>query len=484
MTFTPYKQFALLVLTSMAMGCASSVPEVSSDFERSWQASHFKADAYLIPTAPEALARRIVMVREAQHSLDMTYFSWDKDTVGLMLLNEVKLAADRGVRVRLTLDDLLVFNEKWLAEVAQHEYIDIRIFNPFASRRMGWMGRSFDFVMQKQKRDHRLHEKYFNVDHQMMILGGRNIGNAYFGYSREGNFFDMDVLFRGDVIEAFADNYQSMWDSEFVTPIEEVIKAKPADDYPLFSQALSTAQQDREVVDAITDSIEKLVEAKFTSVMTTPVFDSTDKLLDNQPYFRRRLEHTLQVPLERAEHVMISTPYPIAIQGEFRVIDQLKEQGTSVSLVTNSLSSNDSAFIPAYYESYREQLLDSGVNIYEYKDRALNDDHHFHVQTYYHNKTVIVDSLQTYIGSSNFDPRSDFLNIEFGVVVESSQFAQQVHDYILNQKQGLFWRVERDDSNQTQWIAEESRVSESPNYGAEKAIPSWLFRQIPIELEL
>ncbi|GAM67969.1 cardiolipin synthetase [Vibrio sp. JCM 19236] len=207
-------------------GCAQPYPEVEAGFESDWQSQDYQADVYLIPDSNEAIARRVQLVRNAKASVDMTYFSWEKDTLGLMLFNELKQAADRGVHVRLTLDDLLVFNDKWLSEISTHENIEVKIFNPFNSRKMGWIGRAGDFLSNQKDLDNRLHEKYFNVDHQYMILGGRNIGDDYFGYSKQANFFDMDVLFKGEVIEAFHQNYESLWSSEHLVPMQDLVKSK------------------------------------------------------------------------------------------------------------------------------------------------------------------------------------------------------------------------------------------------------------------
>jgi putative cardiolipin synthase len=475
----------LMAVVSLAAGCATSFPEVESDFEQNWQPREYQAEVYLIPSASEALARRIDMVRSAKVSIDMTYFSWDKDIVGLMLLEEVKIAAERGVKVRLVLDDLLVFDEKWLAEVSQHPNMEVRLFNPFDSRKAGWLGRVGDFVSHKQTLDHRLHEKYFNVDHEHMILGGRNIGSAYFGYSDSANFFDTDVLFHGEVIEAFAHNYDQLWGSEHLVAIADLIQpVKPEQTIEFEKAKHKEFMQRQDVLEAVDASIEALREVETLSVVVTPVFDSAKKINDSKPYFRARAEQLVQAPLEKAKTVTISTPYVIAHNGEFTFIDQLIENNIDVTLVTNSSSSNDSAFIPAYYEQYREQLLDKGVNIYEYKDNAVNEDNFYQGDTYYHNKTVIIDDKLTYIGSSNFDPRSDYLNMEFGVFIQSKTFAQQVKRHLLQKKDELYWQVSRDPEGKTQWVSGEQVETSSPNYGAVHKVPDWLFRKLNVELEL
>ncbi|EHH1179752.1 phospholipase D family protein [Vibrio vulnificus] len=476
---------ALLIFTfsTLLVGCAQPYPEVEPDFEANWQTTQHQADVYLIPTAPEAFARRVELVRNAQQSIDMTYFSWESDTLGLMLLNELKHAADRGVQVRLTLDDLLVFNEKWLADLSAHNNIQIRLFNPFDSRKSGWIGRAINFSTHQQRLDNRLHEKYFNVDHQWMILGGRNIGNDYFGYSRKANFFDMDVLFKGSIIQAFDQNYQQLWHSKHVTPIENIVKVNP--NYSAFAKAVNKEEIDRNIILAeVEKQVKQLTSPNFITAQVTPVFDSLKKLENNKPYFRKRAERQVWQQITTANKAVISTPYVVPGNNGFAFIDTLMMQNTDVTLMTNSSASNDSGFIPAYYEEHRQTLLDKGVHILEYKNKAKNDDHYFHADTYYHNKTVILDDRLTYIGSSNFDPRSDFLNVEFGVLIQSETFAEHVMHYLTRQQDELFWRVSRDEQGQTQWQSMNETHTKNPNYGGWHKAPNWIFKQLNGEFEL
>ncbi|EGR2324445.1 phospholipase D family protein [Vibrio alginolyticus] len=473
----------LFIFGALLVGCAQPYPQVEPDFEANWQTTQHQSEVYLIPTAPEAFARRVELVRNAQQSIDMTYFSWESDTLGLMLLNELKQAADRGVQVRLTLDDLLVFNEKWLADLSAHDNIQIRLFNPFDSRKSGWIGRAVNFSTHQQRLDNRLHEKYFNVDHQWMILGGRNIGNDYFGYSRKANFFDMDVLFKGSIIRVFDQNYQQLWKSEHVTPIENIVNVTP--NYSAFTKALNKGEKDKSIILAeVEKQVKHLTSPGFITAQVTPVFDSLNKLENNKPYFRKRAEHQVWQQIATASKAVISTPYVVPSDGEFAFIDTLMEQKADITLMTNSSASNDSGFIPAYYEEHRQTLLDKGIHILEYKNQAKNDDHYFHADTYYHNKTVILDDRLTYIGSSNFDPRSDFLNMEFGVLVQSRAFAEHVMHYLTRQQDELFWRVSRDEQGQTQWQSMNEIHTKNPNYGGWHKAPNWIFKKLNGEFEL
>lgn len=478
------RTLCVLLCVAFVAGCAQPYPKVEPDFESDWQAQNYHAEVALLASAPEAFARRIQLVRNAKSSIDMTYFDWEKDTLGILLLSEIKFAANRGVKVRLTLDDLMVFNEKWLAELASHENIEIRIFNPFDSRKIGWLGRAINFASNQDRLDNRLHEKYFNVDHTNMILGGRNIGSDYFGYNKKANFFDLDVLFQGDVIKAFDANYNYTWNSKHVTPIQELIKVDENHRYADFYKAMAKANKgNKPVIQDVYDQVAKLKQPDLISAEVTPVFDSLKKLENNKPYFRTRAERTIKAELNAAKNVIISTPYMVPTQGKFSVIEQLEKQGTEVTILTNSSASNDSGFIPAYYQKHRITLLNKGVDLYEYKDTAHNEDHFYHGDTFYHNKALIFDDRLSFIGSSNFDPRSDFLNLEFGLFIRSDAFAKHLQEYLLGDKD-LFWKVTLDEQGEPLWSSPSETSVDNPNYGAGHELTDWIFRKMGAEFEL
>ena len=472
---------AILVLT----GCASSFPDVEADFEADYSSPRYPAQLYLIPAADEAIARRIQFVQQAQSFIDMTYFSWNKDTSGLMLFAEIKAAADRGVKVRITLDDLLVFNEKWMAELAHHQNIDIRIFNPFNSRGMGWMGRAMDFQIHQQQLDNRLHEKYFNVDGHTMVLGGRNIGDDYFGYSTEANFFDFDVVFKGEVIAAFENNFNMLWGTKHLVPIEMLIEVKQAGEYTVFDATYEQHVTERpDVFNAINVKVNNLTVINYTPALVMPVFDSLAKMQDGKPYFRRRVENIMREPVNNAKKVLISTPYLIPTDGKYAMLETLTANNADVTVLTNSSASNDSGFIPAYFEEHRPVLLDMGINLYEYKDGAIHDDHFYHADTYFHNKTFVFVDLYSNIGSSNFDPRSDFINIEFGMLIQSPEFAQILETYLLSHKDDLYWHVTKQADGSIRWKSGDEEYDASPGYSRWHKFPDWLIRKLNIEYEL
>ena len=473
------------ILALVTLGCAQPYPEVPNDFESNWVSKSYTAQAFVLPTADDAFAQRIKLVRNATDYIEITYFSWDKDVLGLMLLNELKTAAENGVKVRIVIDDLLVFNEKWLAGVASQENIEIRIFNPFNSRSAGWLARAVDFSVHQKQLDNRLHQKYFNVDGQQMILGGRNIGDSYFGYSNKANFFDMDVIFSGEVINVFENKYEELWQHQLTIPIHDVISDSSAKKIKSFEkqyQKIKPAGEER--IRHIEEKVASLSTPEYLNVSAIPVFDELDKTESHLPYLRIRGEQFISDYISNAKSAIISTPYLLPTDGEFTVIDQLLVAGADVTIITNSSASNDSGFVPAYYEEHRKTLLAKGVKILEYKDNAKHDDHYYDVNTNYHNKTIIIDDKITFVGSSNFDPRSDFLNMELGTFVKSEAFAQQVKKYLLKHQSEIYWRVSMDDEGGITWSDNHTSHSDEPNYSHWHRLPNRIFKHMNGESEL
>ncbi|WP_112480431.1 phospholipase D-like domain-containing protein [Vibrio variabilis] len=478
-------KLAVVSLTLLALaGCATPQPKVPEQFQNEWEFKTVKGNVALIESAPEAIARRIDLVRNAKARIDIEYFSWNKDTTGLLFLNELLLAADRGVKVRIILDDLLVFNETWLASAATHNNLDIQIFNAFNTRKAGWLTRAFDFQKHQKSLDHRLHEKYMNIDGETLILGGRNIGDDYFSYKPKNNFFDLDILVQGDVAEDFERNFTEHWIASYTSDIEYLIDTKDKQPLASFKRTFENiTKKKQDVIADIETRVSALQEPNYVAAKLTPIFDSAEKLDDSMPYFRHRIEHFVYRYPSAKQKLVISTPYMLPNEDGFKVVDDFVNHGADITLVTNSMASNDSGFVPAYYQKHREELLDKGVNIYEYDTHAI---HLKNVNTrkgHYHNKAFILDNQLSYIGSSNFDPRSDFLNLEFGVMIESEEFARQLEHYLLGDK-SLYWKVEKNSQGKLEWTRGNQLKTKDPNYSGSSKVFDKLYRAINIENEL
>ncbi|MFA0442675.1 phosphatidylserine/phosphatidylglycerophosphate/cardiolipin synthase family protein [Vibrio sp. 10N.222.51.C12] len=473
----------VLFLFALISGCATHQPQIDSNFESDWQYQTFHGEVSLISSAPQAFAQRLALVRAAQKSIDIEYFSWAKDVSGLMLMDALTQAAKRGVKVRIILDDLLIFNETWLASANQTPNLDLRIFNPFKSRKTNWLGRSFDYQSNKAQLNHRLHEKYFNIDGEVLILGGRNIGDDYFSFKSKNNFFDLDTLIKGQVINPFEENFLALWENDLVTPIEALITSKKQNSDELTQAVAKSVEQNQALVTRIESEVNALDDAIYVPAKITPIFDSVDKVGTSMPYFKKRLEHFVYRYPSKKEELIISTPYLIPHNDGFKVIPDFINHGADVTLFTNSAASNDSPFVPAYYAQHRQGLLDLGVNIYEYDTDATHRNNYHSASGHFHNKAFILDSILSYVGSSNFDPRSDFLNLEFGIVIESEAFAEQLKRYLFSEDHSYYWHVQQD-KNDTSWESDTQKITKEPGTTLLSPVSNALFRSLNIESEL
>ncbi|MBY6095532.1 phospholipase D-like domain-containing protein [Ferrimonas balearica] len=479
------RHLGMLMLIGLAMGCASSsVSQAPRPAERDDGAPvSFSGEVYLVATAEEALARRIHAIRQARQTVDLTYFTWTYDVSGLLMLDALMLAAERGVQVRILLDDLLVFDDHWLVEIDRHPNIQIRLFNPFTQRKGGWMARSVEFAGQTARLNHRLHQKYFAVDRDWLILGGRNIGDDYFGYHKKANFFDLDVIVKGPVGEAFADNFTRLWRAPKSRPVTQVIAwQKGAQTYG--SRFADYRAENAILIQRVEAAVGRLAAPVFVSATLTPLFDNPDKAEAPKAAFRHRVERFLAEADRPQRTALVSTPYMLPTGEEFEAMSGFRERGAEVTLLTNSMASNDSAFVAAYYNRYRKPLLEMGLNIYEYDSQAYHPDYQFHRQTYYHNKAFILDRTLTYIGSSNFDPRSDNLNLELGLMVESDAFAADLEHYLLTGQRGNYWQAVLTGEGKVEWHKGGQRRTSNPNTHPLHALPDWLYRRLNFKSEL
>ncbi|MBC7002073.1 phospholipase D family protein [Photobacterium sp. BZF1] len=472
-----------ILVPSLLIGC-SAKPEQWLNKESMSLPTAYQGEVFLIPEAPQALAYRIQAVRNAERYIEVEYFSWNADASGMTLWNELLAAAKRGVKVSVIVDDLLIFDEKWLVDIDRHPNLSIKLFNPFNARKMGWLTRAADFEMHRERLNHRLHEKYFNVDGQLMVLGGRNIGDDYFGFSPDANFFDLDVLVKGEVISAYEENFDQLWVSELVVPVRAVIaySAKRHDGSfaAAYQQNIANNQM---IVESIERKLELLPDPKYIEADLFPMFDSKRKRSDSQSYLRKRIEHFANINEWPQKELVLSTPYMIQSQEHDSMFSALVERDVDVTVLTNSVASNDSPFAAAYYQTYRLALLDLGIKVFEYDSHSLHSSNYFNSHGYYHNKAFIADNRISFIGSSNFDPRSDMTNLELGLLVESDEFARDLKMYLQAGNPDKFWQVGRHQDDLV-WSKQNEIKLMEPRMKSNQRLTNGFYRMLKIQNEL
>ena len=413
-----------------------------------------------------AFTARIAMTEMAEKSLDLQYYVWEPDATGRLLGYYVLKAADRGVKVRILLDDIgLEVRDTMIASFDAHPNIEIRIFNPFSVRDF----HALNFMADFNRVNHRMHNKTFLMDNSLVIVGGRNIGNHYFGVDDEMNFRDLDVIGAGPIVREVSTVYDYFWNGEWSVPVKvlanktytqeelknarALMKQKIAKDhypYPLTSDVKKLRSQMRAVRN-------KLVWAPGKFVWDDP---KQMKLSEDQQH--GTMIEKLHTKVKTVKKSMsIESPYFIPRKYGTSVLKEMHNRGVKIRILTNSQSSNDVAAAFAGYATYRKELVSAGIQMYELRPDAggnliINKETKLaKVHSGLHAKALVFDEKTVFVGSFNLDPRSSAINTEGGLYIESPIIAKKVLDY-MNEgaKPENAYRVILDKNGDIVWVAE------------------------------
>lgn len=383
----------------------------------------------------DAFAARALLAEAAERSIDIQYYIWEHDVSGTLLYEALHRAADRGVRVRLLLDDnRTVGHDALLAALDDHPNIEVRLFNPFKFR--DW--RVIDYVFDFARINRRMHNKSFTVDNQATIIGGRNVGDEYFGANQQAVMYDLDVLAVGAVVEAVSKDFDGYWASPSAYPASVLLH--PTQQPSLDALTVSSLQLKHEAAaQAYMEALQRqpFVEAmleqrlQFDWTKTHLVSDSPSKAL-NEATEDEHLWTQVKALLGAPESDMqLISPYVVPQEQGALFLSSIAATGASVQLLTNSLEATDVAAVHAGYVKWREPLLESGVRIFElrresYTPTTTTGGSWGSAASTLHAKSFAVDGTKIFIGSFNFDPRSARLNTEMGFVVESDALASRM----------------------------------------------------------
>jgi putative cardiolipin synthase len=476
----------LLVLLVLLTGCAGSLPpathsgaETAVQNDNSFLSSQSRqrlADAngqsgyYLLDSGQDAFHYRAALIEAAEHRIDAQYYIWNHDNSGLHLAGRLLLAADRGVQVRLLLDD---FNAEGIGELFAsldtHPNIHIRIFNP-ARNRSGW-GRWVSFLMDFQRINRRMHNKTFVVDGTAGIVGGRNIGDEYFGFSDARYFRDRDVLALGPVVAGMTDNFQAYWSSAWAYPASDLYAPADAEVAETLDGLRQQATaQPRLPVSAPTGAEQGRLElANVFNRMTVArgelVFDPPPENMGAPSETPKRSALALQrLSQTAAREILIESAYLILAKKQLQALGVNERPQLEVAALTNSLASNDLVTNHAGYARWRPYMLEQGIDIYELKPDAeacrqwLSADAFCSTgEVSLHSKSVVFDRSTLVVGSFNVNLRSIYLNGETVLIIHSAELAERVaEDIRLTMEPRNSWEVTQDDDGNLQWRSGEA----------------------------
>jgi putative cardiolipin synthase len=463
------------------------------------EAQHSRQSAFrLVVEGTEAFVLRVQSARMAQRSLDVQTYIWHADLTGMYFAHELIAAADRGVRVRLLLDDMDArAKNAGLAALAAHPNIHVRLFNPFASRggTLAFLGEG---IRSFSRLNRRMHNKSWIADNRIAIVGGRNVGDEYFGASDAVNFVDLDFAMVGPVVRDASTSFDKYWNSPSSYPMELLDAdsiTQPALDKLRNSLATHSEQSEGTrygISLRSNDSIKRMVEGDWPLEWTQKYrFISDDPLkVTMTSYDSQRSEvGAALVPFARSAQtdLTIVSPYFVPGKSGSELLIQSAQAGKRVRVMTNSLAANDVAAVHGGYSRYRKSLLKGGVQLWELKPLG---DYDAHTSLFgssgasLHTKALSVDGNTLFVGSYNVDPRSTWLNCEQGVLVESPALATQLEALVARGIEGKHaWHVTLED-DALAWTDGDKRFDSDPDASLGRRFQAWLARVLRLEAQL
>jgi putative cardiolipin synthase len=409
---------------------------------------------YPLEQGRDALGARLRLIELAEKSIDVQYFLMKGDTAGQVFAGSLLRAADRGVRVRFLLDDVFsTIEDEELELLSVHPNIEMRLYNPIARKGVGIVNFFADF----RRANRRMHNKSFTVDNQVTIVGGRNIADEYFDLRPEGEFMDLDVLALGPIAGEVSKVFDRFWNNRRSVPMEAFASRFTADDLARARQAIDERIQaagQSAYSDAVNSELVRDLFADWQPLylaMAEVLTDEPDKLTSAVSADNAILVRKLQEAVADAkEEVIVYTPYFVpGIEG-VRFWKSIVDKGVSVTLITNSLASNNHTSVHAGYAKFRKRIIEAGVKLYEIRANAANGGAEALIL---HRKGMIMDRHRVFVGSLNLDPRSIWINSEMGLLISNADMGEALAKAAFEQLPDIAYRVTLDERRRLRWTA-------------------------------
>ena len=416
---------------------------------------------YLQTDGINSIASRFYLASRAEKSIDAQYYLITDDMVGILFIRALLRAADRGVRVRLLVDDIQTQGyDAGMAALDSHPNFEVRVFNPWSARGLRVLNAgSFSSL------NRRMHNKSFTIDNQITIIGGRNIADEYFGARQDVNFGDVDVLSIGPVVNDVSSMFDQYWNSTKAMPVPAFAKM-PDDPAAALEKLRARMEKTREDArqtrygEAVLEDIGNYVEATADSFIWAPyelAYDSPDKadkkLADGATKITSRLA---DVVATAESQLIIISPYFVPRKKGVEYLGELVSRGIDVTVITNSLAANNHGIVHSGYMAYRKELLKAGVKIYEVKATesvaGVERGGAGASLATLHTKAFLVDSKRLFVGSFNWDPRSANINTELGVIMNSEVIGEKARRLVEEGLPKRAYEVKLDGKGGLQWI--------------------------------
>jgi cardiolipin synthase C len=445
-----------------------------------------------------AFMARLAMADLAEKTLDVQYYIWDTDTTGRILAEHLLRAADRGVRVRVLLDDHYQSEDAdhSIAALDAHPNIEIRFFNPVENRR--W--RMLSFASDFGRLNHRMHNKLFVMDNALGIVGGRNIADVYFGVRTDQNFRDLDVTMAGPIVRDLSASFDRFWNSEWAIPVGAVVAKRATQQDFLavkgkLAEQISAAGYPYPINEELAGLRARLVEIRDGFIWAHGhVYAEDPSRVDAGDEAGKVIFEALRQRVRETRHeLLIESPYLILGDPSIEGVRALTARNVKVRILTNSAATNDVIAAQAGYANTRKDLVDAGAELYELRpDSNMKRDWSLAAgksRASLHAKAVVFDRESAFIGSFNLDPRSAVINTEAGLYIESKELAEKLTTYMAT---GVVpansYRVLLDPNGEIVWETmrngQRLRYRDEPGTGFRRRLLANLLKVLPIDSQL
>jgi len=482
--FTHAVMFSLALITltgcSLPMNQSNKQPPIQIHAEHWLNGSNVDTQisqgltAYLaLDDAFSSIASRLHLINKAQHNIDLQYYIWENDSIGHLMLAELLKAADRGVKVRLLIDDQNGTKlDATLKQLAAHPNFEIKLFNPYKFRKL----RVIDYAFRLKHINHRMHNKLIIADGAIAVTGGRNISREYFDASDNFQFTDMDILFYGTAVQHANDVFHEFWNDNLSYSVPQLLGDGNQEQLSKLRQyyELTALQKDqlKKRIELAEKQINKhLKDRPINWAKAHFIADSPNKIRGEATHDQLIYSQMLNIMGEPKQHLELVSAYFVPTRKGTDYLVNLSKNDVRIRILTNSFLANDVAVVHAFYQKYRHDLLQNGIKLYEFKPYIERNK-----RTWYevvtgnvipakgkntsslHAKFFDIDGI-VFIGSFNFDPRSANLNSEVGLVVESDvlqkyisksldQYLPQIaYELKLNKQGEIIWLDQHKDGS-------------------------------------
>lgn len=418
-----------------------------------WRAAEpSRSGFYPLAKGMDAFGARLALMDRAERSIDAQYFLMKPDLAGLVFSAKLVEAADRGVRVRLLLDDIFTtVDDRALIWLNEHPNVEVRIFNPIARKGLF----AFNYIGHFEIANRRMHNKSFTVDNQVSIIGGRNIAEEYFQLETTGEFIDFDMLSAGPIVKDISASFDVYWNHKLAIPMDVFYDKNDIDAVNKVRNSVEAAMQesgDSVYAKAIsTELMRNFYDSSLPPYLADAdiIVDKPQKLLEEVSDEHKIVAAEIADALGKAEkEIIIFTPYFIPGKKGIALLKSITAKGVKIILVTNSLATNNHTSVHSAYSSYRKRILQAGVELWEARANATAFE-----QLTLHTKGILIDRRYTFVGSLNLDPRSIDINTEMGVMIDSEDLASSMAERSLKRIPEMAYKLKLDDRNKLSWHA-------------------------------